>query len=94
MKVRALKQGYFDHRRIKPGDVFDMPEEIYQPVDKDGKPLFYKPGTPKAGQRVTCSWVELLEPKAKVEPQDKPVGRGKKAKHQSDDDVVTQNEVI
>ena len=37
MKVKAIAMGYDGFARVKPGTVFDMPDEMaYAAVDKDG----------------------------------------------------------
>lgn len=52
MKVRALNMGYFGHARIRPGVVFELPEEQMK-LDKDGKPvlpLWVEPANAKSSK--------------------------------------------
>ena len=56
MKVRAIKLGYYDLKRKKVGEVFEMAEQDYAPKKEDGSPVVYDNGKP-----VTCSWVEVLD---------------------------------
>jgi hypothetical protein len=65
MKVRAIKRGYYNHRRIKEGEVFEMENDDYQPKNTDGKPKVYSAGTPRSGQEMVCSWVEPVSGKIK-----------------------------
>lgn len=51
-KVKAIKMGYYNHRRIKPGDIFNMSE-----VDEKG---CYLEGKFK-GQK--CKWVGHVKSK-------------------------------
>lgn len=69
MQVKATKLGYYDLKRRKPGAVFDMDPATYAPKDKNGKPLVYKEGHPKAGEEKVCLWVELVEPLPKAKAQ-------------------------
>ena len=66
MKVKALKVGYYNHRRYKEGEVFDMEDDHYQPKDADGNPKVYPEGSPKSGLEMICSWVEPIHGKPAV----------------------------
>jgi len=56
MRVRALKLGYYDLKRKKEGEVFEMDEQAYAPKNADGTPKVGDNGKP-----IICSWVELLD---------------------------------
>lgn len=76
MKVKTIRLGYYDLKRRRPGDVFEMDECFYSWKDKEGN------------QR-TCSWVEPVDalkakkdeidlPKKAVDlPKKKPTGDAK-----------------
>lgn len=52
-KVKAIKVGYYDHRRIKVGEIFNMAE-----VDEKGN---YLEGARKGFK---CKWVDHVNTKA------------------------------
>lgn len=71
-KVQAIKKGYYNHARVKPGTEFEMPE-----VDKDGfyiddkgkRKLFPKldrEGKKVAEEERKCRWVGKCGSYAKV----------------------------
>jgi hypothetical protein len=85
MKVKAIKVGYYNHRRYKEGEVFEMEDDHYAPKDSDGNPKIYAPGTHKEGQEMFCSWVEPVHGKPSVksfeieEDADKPAPKKRRS---------------
>lgn len=72
-KVKAIKLGYYNHHRVKPGTVFDMPEvdEHGFYVDEQGKrkkfPKLNRKGE-KAGEgERKCLWVDHVNTSVGVE---------------------------
>jgi hypothetical protein len=50
MRVKALKQGYYGHKRIKPGEEFELKSSQFQ----DGSPY-------PAEKQFSSSWMEKLD---------------------------------
>jgi len=82
MQVKALRLGYYNHIRIKPGVVFIMRDEDYRPKGKDGQPLLDREGKPRV-----CSWVQPFD--AQAPPQKKKATKGKR-----DPDVINGPEEV
>lgn len=85
MKVKATKAGYYDLRRIKAGEVFDIsdeknPDDLVQ-KDLKGVPVLDKAGNPiphpRAGKNAAFSpkWMVCLDgsEESKPEGDDQPV---------------------
>lgn len=63
IKVKAVRLGYYEHKRRKPGAVFFMNESDFEKHDRKGLPVKDK----HSGEQVYCSWVELAPSHAKAE---------------------------
>jgi hypothetical protein len=68
--VRALRTGYYDHRRWREGEVFEIDESTAYSRDTSGRVRMEKDESGKEFP-VLCSWLEHAEEK----PVDKPVPR-------------------
>lgn len=62
MKVRALKLGYYQHKRRREGDVFTLVP--VKAVDKDGKSYVVPPE-----KQFSNRWMELYSKKVEVAPE-------------------------
>jgi hypothetical protein len=83
MKVRAKSAGYYNHRRIKEGDVFELKEQTGLIIKKDGTK---EKKTWKVDELFSSKWME------KYEDDDAQVVKRKPAKKEVeqnfDDEVI------
>lgn len=62
-QVQAIKVGYYGHRRVRPGTVFEMPEvnEDLVYIDEGGKPIKFeklnRDGKSIGKEERKCKWV-------------------------------------
>lgn len=78
MRVRALKMGYYDYKRRREGEVFDMKDKDFMPRNGDGQPFMVK------GKPYTCTWCEAVDAVSEVKQQKK----GKPVQEVSNDQEV------
>lgn len=87
MKVRAKRMGYYEHKRIKPGQEFVLVTR--KGLDRDKKPITLTPE-----KQFTDEWMEKVE--AVVEDDSAPVAakaKGKAAKPAKEPEPV-ESDVI
>lgn len=80
-KVKAIKEGYYDHRIVRVGEVFDMKEVdkngFY--VDSKGKQLAFgednKPAADGKGKPRKCKWVDHVGSSLDRAPDPKEVAK-------------------
>ena len=72
MRVKATRTGYYNHKRMKPGQVFVLVPQ--KGIDKDRKPIVVSPE-----KQFSAQWMEMID----VEEQDDvvvmPKAKGKKS---------------
>lgn len=91
-KVKAIKEGYYDHRLVRAGEILDMKEVdkngVY--VDSKGKPLLFgedgKPSADGKGKQRKCKWVDHVGSDLGKAPDPKEVAKvlsGRSPGHQA-----------
>lgn len=66
LKVKAVRMGYYEHKRRRPGAVFFMNETDFVKHNRKGEPM-----KDKHGEQLFCEWVELA-PGAKLPASEVP----------------------
>ncbi len=86
MRVKALETGYYNHRRQKPGSVFDL-----IPVhtkDKKGKPIVMS-----AESQFSKKWMKKLDAKEETKKIEKPETKAeKKAREKAEKEAAEKAE--
>jgi hypothetical protein len=79
MRVRALKTGYYNLKRRREGEIFDMEEKHFMPKNESGQPYLIK------GKPYSATWCEAVDA---VEHQGKNKRRPEPVKEVSSDSEV------
>ena len=98
MRVRAIALGYYDHKRRRPGAVFDLKPVKRMKVDKAGKPIFQKDGKTHDFEMISpekqfSSWMEKVDASASLTPEAKaqvraPAGSPDISEEEAEQDVI------
>lgn len=90
MRVRATQQGYYGHKRIREGQVFNLVDRKYTGGPKKGEVM-------KAQQQFSEYWMEKVGKGAKSKPAFNPAdGRiaNREAEAQAEADLDQTDEVV
>lgn len=81
MKVRAISIGYYNNKRVREGEIFELPEKLLKKADD----AYAKKHGVKAGSPILPKWVELASLPPRPEKTLPGLPGGKSAESESGD---------